>query len=61
MPFYDYRCEECEERFEENRPMDRRDDAVCPKCGSRHVRRLVSQVSALSGGGCGPSPSVGGG
>ena len=60
MPYYDYRCEDCEESFEQHLPVDRRDEAVCPKCGSRHIRRLVAKVGTLSRGGCAPSPSGGG-
>lgn len=61
MPYYDYRCEDCGEAFEQHLPVDRRDDAVCPRCASRRVRRLVSKVTTMSGGGCTTSPSSGGG
>lgn len=52
MPIYEYRCEACGERSshfyrtvseaQESRPL-------CPKCGSRRVRRLISRVAVHGG------------
>jgi putative FmdB family regulatory protein len=55
MPFYDYRCEDCGHEFEEQRPVAARDEAECPGCRGRRVRRLVRAVARLSGAGGGPS------
>lgn len=57
MPIYEYRCQECEQRFEKLvLAMDREpEDLVCPACGSLDVRRLISRVSVSSGEGAAPS------
>jgi putative FmdB family regulatory protein len=49
MPFYDYRCEDCGHEFEASRPVERRDDADCPRCGGRRTRRVVRAVGYLGG------------
>jgi putative FmdB family regulatory protein len=64
MPRYDFRCQSCGAEFEASLPMARRDEAVCPECGSREKRQLFRQVQAFikGGGGGGPTcaPSPGG-
>jgi putative FmdB family regulatory protein len=57
MPFYDYRCQDCDHTFEELLPIARRDEAVCPRCGSHHVKRLVAVVHSISRGGDGGGAS----
>ena len=59
MPFYEYRCAECEERFTLMRPISERDDsAECPACGSGGSTREMSVFatgaagSEASGGAC---------
>lgn len=42
MPYYDFRCLACRDTFELHLPIHRRDDAACPRCGSRRVERLPS-------------------
>ena len=57
MPWYDYRCEACDETFEIRRSMsdDGEDGApACPECGSSETRRLFGNVFAGTGG-CEPS------
>jgi putative FmdB family regulatory protein len=44
MPIYEYECEECGRRFDELLLGDA-PEAPCPDCGSRRLRRLISQVS----------------
>jgi putative FmdB family regulatory protein len=62
VPYYDYRCEDCSRTFEERRPIDKRDEAVCPDCGSPRVKRLLSRINTItSGGGSSCAPSSGGG
>jgi len=34
MPAYDFRCTECAETFEVNRPMSTKGDECCPSCGA---------------------------
>ncbi len=43
MPLYEYNCEECGTTFEQLiAARDRDNGAVCPDCGSKHIRRLIS-------------------
>jgi putative FmdB family regulatory protein len=52
MPIYEYRCEECGERFELFvRSLSRQFEPTCPKCGSKRVSKSVSLfgVSGASG------------
>jgi putative FmdB family regulatory protein len=45
MPIYEYRCEACEERFEEFLTSSDKPAPPCPKCGSTEVTRLLSQIN----------------
>lgn len=74
MPLYEYRCADCDARFEKLTTFQKADDGVaCPKCGGSRSRRLISvfasfsassegSVEPISGGGCacGGSCSCGG-
>lgn len=52
MPIYEYRCEECEDQFEELLLGSEPDPDTCPKCGAEAVRRVISSTSfQLKGGG----------
>lgn len=43
MPTYDYKCKQCDERFEIMCHLAERDEkAVCPKCGSRDVEIVLT-------------------
>ncbi len=43
MPLYEYACEDCGTQFERLVSLQDRDrDGVCPECGSKDVRRLIS-------------------
>jgi putative FmdB family regulatory protein len=47
MPIYEYRCQECDERFEAFRSISASDDEVaCPRCGARKPKRLFSSFSS---------------
>jgi putative FmdB family regulatory protein len=45
MPIYEYRCEACQERFEEFLTTSDKPEPPCPKCGSTEVTRLLSQIN----------------
>jgi putative FmdB family regulatory protein len=45
MPIYEYRCEACEERFEELVSADAPAPA-CPRCGAERAKRLLSAQAA---------------
>jgi putative FmdB family regulatory protein len=43
MPIYEYRCSGCQRKFEQIVLRGRAlEEAVCPRCGSREVERLLS-------------------
>jgi putative FmdB family regulatory protein len=51
MALYEYKCSECEERFELMRSMSAADDPVeCPECGGTQARRLISSFAAVTPG-----------
>jgi putative FmdB family regulatory protein len=48
MPLYEYKCQNCETRFDALRAMADADNAIaCPKCGSENAQRLISLFSAI--------------
>jgi putative FmdB family regulatory protein len=51
MPAYDFRCTECGETFEVNRPMSVRGDEVCPSCGAVATKVFSSVGVAFKGSG----------
>ncbi len=52
MPNYDYQCFACDHLFEEFQKISDAPIEVCPKCGKKEVKRLVSATSFhLKGGG----------
>lgn len=58
MPLYEYRCHDCDEKFE--RYVRAWGDAVvCPACESGSVDKLLSTF-AFAGGGAGSSAGGGG-
>lgn len=62
MPFYEYRCEICDTRFELRRSVDESSaPATCPN-GHAHARRLLSVFATAGRSGSEPAaPPVGGG
>jgi putative FmdB family regulatory protein len=56
MPIYEYECPECQEKFEQFKPIYASDqDEHCPKCGS-DSKRVISKPAV--GYGCGTSRRV---
>lgn len=52
MPFYDYLCDGCGHRFEQNHGMSEPPVKVCPSCGAERVRKLFTTgglIGASSG------------
>jgi putative FmdB family regulatory protein len=45
MPIYEYRCEACDERFEELLSTPDKPSPPCPSCGGGKVQRLMSRIS----------------
>ena len=51
MALYEYKCADCEERFDLMRPMSAADDpAPCPDCGGTDSRRLISSFASVTPG-----------
>lgn len=52
MPTYDYQCFACNHVFEEFQKISDNAIEICPQCGKKEVKRLVSATSFhLKGGG----------
>ena len=47
MPTYEYLCQACGHCFEVMHPMSQDPIRLCPKCGKRRVKRLVSSGGGL--------------
>ena len=51
MALYEYKCAECDERFDLMRPMSAADEtAKCPECGSEESRRVISNFASITPG-----------
>ena len=51
MALYEYKCSDCEERFELMRSMSAADErAECPECGGTESRRLISSFASITPG-----------
>lgn len=51
MALYEYKCSDCEKRFELMRPMNAADErAECPECGGMESRRLISSFASVTPG-----------
>ena len=60
MPVYDYRCLDCDATYDVlHKVKEIKDDIVCPSCGSRNSKKLMS-VTAVSMGSGSPSSSSSG-
>lgn len=62
MPLYEYRCADCDARFEKLTRFTQADAVSCPTCGGTHARRLISVFASFSTSSSGePLPMAGGG
>lgn len=47
MPVFDYQCEECKTKYDVyHKVREITDDVLCPSCGSKSHKRLMSVPSA---------------
>ena len=61
MPMYEYRCPDCDSRFEKLRRMSEAEQpAECPQCASKAASRQLSGFAAVTAGG-GGGMEMGGG
>jgi putative FmdB family regulatory protein len=51
MPAYDFKCTECAETFEVNRPMSVKGDECCPSCGAVATKVFSPVGVAFKGSG----------
>ncbi len=49
MPIYEYRCSDCETRFEKLVRASDTDGPRCPSCGAAHLEQELSAFAAHSG------------
>jgi putative FmdB family regulatory protein len=54
MPIYEYKCENCKNEFEVFTFL-KDEEPLCPSCGSKEVKKKVSNFQ--SSGGCKITPS----
>ena len=47
MPTYEYECEGCGHKFEQFQSMTAKPVRVCPECGKRKVKRLISAGAGM--------------
>lgn len=61
MPIYEFHCENCGNDFEKLVFSSKDKTVVCPGCGAKKIKRLLSITRAIGGGinNCAPGPSKG--
>lgn len=47
MPIYEYICKNCGCEFIDDKSINDRDKAMCPKCRSIKIRRLLSSPNVI--------------
>lgn len=45
MPIFEYTCSKCSGKFELLMSTSERDSAVCPKCGTKSLKREISSFA----------------
>lgn len=53
MPFFDYRCRDCEHQFEAMQKINEPVLTTCPSCDQDQLEKLVSAPAIQSSGGGG--------
>ncbi|PJF35343.1 MAG: zinc ribbon domain-containing protein [Candidatus Thermofonsia Clade 1 bacterium] len=49
MPIYEYVCQSCQTQFEKRVSAEKADEAICPECGAKEVKRKLSRVMVQIG------------
>lgn len=49
MPFYDYKCPECDNRFEARHSFSE-SAPPCPVCQAQNVQRIITKAPIVAGG-----------
>ena len=47
MPTYSYSCKKCQHKYDEFKPISKRNETKCLKCGSTEVDRFIGQGSGF--------------
>jgi putative FmdB family regulatory protein len=50
MPIFEYKCQDCSQRFEELFLSNQHREPDCPQCGGADVQRVISTFAAKSSG-----------
>lgn len=50
MPIYEYKCDECENSFDEFQSADAERTASCPSCGSKARRVFSPRIAVIYSG-----------
>ena len=61
MPIYEYRCEDCDTKFEKLVRSGDNNGLACPSCGASHLKMELSTFAAHSSTGARTSPQPMGG
>jgi putative FmdB family regulatory protein len=62
MPFYEFECTQCHERFEMFATLAQKEkglEPACPSCGSTQARRIFDTLVLIPHGGDTPVPNSG--
>ncbi len=59
MPIYEFRCNKCDNVFEELCSLSNVSSIVCPKCKDNNIERLISLFAMSSGSRSSESSSYG--
>jgi putative FmdB family regulatory protein len=52
MPIFDYRCKDCNQSFDVfHKVKEVEEDILCPSCGSKKYKKMMSRVSVSIHGG----------
>jgi len=51
MPFYDYQCTKCDQRFTVRQSFNDKHEASCPECGDAADRRFSTPAIVFKGSG----------
>ncbi|NQS91503.1 MAG: zinc ribbon domain-containing protein [Chloroflexi bacterium] len=60
MPLYEYQCPECGETFDKLVSFSEADKIpVCPKCGEKNTRKMISAAAMIGGSSSGSTSYAG--
>ncbi len=61
MPVYEFRCQDCGNKFTVLCGISEKDKLTCPECNSSNIRQVISACGfQIKGGSCGTGNTAGG-